>query len=127
VWEGRQVLSDGWIQKAVAPQVSVRHFNLYWADDYGYLWWLNDYVVGGNTYSTYKALGWGGQEIWVVPDEGLVVVFTGANYSTNPPMDHLMTRYVFPSLGGGETSDSSHPPANDYSAQVPSSGLSTRR
>jgi CubicO group peptidase (beta-lactamase class C family) len=100
VWMGQRVVSEEWIQKSLAPAVSVRNFNLYWAEDYGYLWWLNDYTVEGRTYSTYKALGWGGQEIWIVPDEELVVVFTGANYNTNPPTDRLMIRYVFPSLGG---------------------------
>ncbi|MGD2123837.1 MAG: serine hydrolase [Gemmatimonadota bacterium] len=99
VWMGRRVISEEWTQESVAPRVSVRNFNLYWAEDYGYLWWLNDYAVGGNSYSTYKALGWGGQEIWVVPEEEMVVVFTGASYSRNPSTDHIMIRYVFPSLG----------------------------
>jgi len=101
VWMGRRILSEEWIRKSVSPLVSVSHFNLYWAEDYGYLWWLNDYDVGGNTYSTYKALGWGGQEIWVVPEEEMVVVFTGANYTTNPPTDHIMMRYILPALGSG--------------------------
>jgi CubicO group peptidase (beta-lactamase class C family) len=100
VWGETRVLSEEWIQKSVAPSVSVRNFNLYWASDYGYLWWLNDYTVGGHTFSTLKALGWGGQEIWVVPDEEMVVVLTGANYTVNPPTDELMIRFVFRALGG---------------------------
>ena len=82
------------------PAISVRHFGLGWASDYGYLWWMNDYRVGGRTYSTYKALGWGGQEIWVVPEAELVVVFTGANYTVDPPCDRLMTLYVLRALQG---------------------------
>ena len=97
-WGEGRVLPEEWVDKSVAPLVSVRNFNLYWASDYGYLWWLNDYAVGGHTYSTFKALGWGGQEIWVVPDEEMVVVFTGANYTVNPPTDELMVRYVLPAL-----------------------------
>jgi CubicO group peptidase (beta-lactamase class C family) len=100
VWGERRVLSEEWVERSVAPLVSVRNFQLGWADDYGYLWWLRDYSVAGKTYSTFKALGWGGQEIWVVPQEDLVVVFTGANYTVNPPCDYLMARYVFPALEG---------------------------
>lgn len=99
VWKDERILSQAWARKSVQPLVSVRHFNLSWAADYGYLWWLNDYAVGGHTYSTFKALGWGGQEIWVVPGSDLVVVFTGANYTVNPPCDELMIRFVFRALG----------------------------
>jgi len=95
-----RVISENWVERSVAPLVSVRSFHLGWAADYGYLWWLNDYRVGANTFSTFKALGWGGLEIWVVPQEDLVVVFTGANYTENPPCDHLMTRFVFRALEG---------------------------
>jgi CubicO group peptidase (beta-lactamase class C family) len=86
------------VQKFVERRVSVRRFNLGWAVDYGYLWWMNDYAAAGKVFSAFKALGWGGQEIWVVPGSRLVVVFTGANYTVDPPCDELMVRYVFPSL-----------------------------
>ena len=98
VWQGERILSREWVERSVERLVSVRQFHLGWAVDYGYLWWMNDYNTAGKTYSTFKALGWGGQEIWVVPDSRLVVVFTGANYTVAPPCDELMIRYVFPSL-----------------------------
>ena len=98
IWQGERILSPDWVQKSVERWVSVRAFNLGWAVDYGYLWWMNDYAAAGTVFSTFKALGWGGQEIWVVPDSHLVVVFTGANYTVTPPCDELMVRYVFPSL-----------------------------
>jgi CubicO group peptidase (beta-lactamase class C family) len=98
IWQGERILSPDWVQKSVERRVSVRAFNLGWAVDYGYLWWMNDYAAAGTVFSTFKALGWGGQEIWVVPDSHLVVVFTGANYTVTPPCDELMVRYVFPSL-----------------------------
>lgn len=100
MWGEDRVLSEQWVERSLAPLISVRDFHLGWAEDYGYLWWLNETSVGGTTYATFKALGWGGQEIWVVPQEDLVVAFTGANYSTNPPCDHLMARFVFPALEG---------------------------
>jgi CubicO group peptidase (beta-lactamase class C family) len=109
VWRGDRILSPEWVQKSVERRVSVRGFNLGWAVDYGYLWWMNDYAAAGRVFSTFKALGWGGQEIWVVPASRLVVVFTGANYTVNPPCDELMVRYVFPSLPPQSTSQSSDP------------------
>lgn len=36
--------------------------------------------------STNWALGWGGQEMILFPEQNAVVVFTGANYTTAPPM-----------------------------------------
>ena len=53
-----------------------------------------------NTHSVYKALGWGGQVTWVVPDSDPVVVFTGSNCTENPPCDELMARYILPALEG---------------------------
>ena len=92
--------ADSKIEKSIAPQISVRNFHLGWAEDYGYLWWLQEYTVGDTTYPTFKALGWGGQEIWVLPESDMVVVFTGANYTVNPPCDELMVSYVLPAVGG---------------------------
>jgi len=97
-WHGERILSQEWVERSTTPTVSVRSFGLPWASNYGYLWWMQDYPVQEHTYSTYKALGWGGQEIWVLPEVDMVVVFTGANYSTNPPTDWLMRSYIFPSL-----------------------------
>jgi CubicO group peptidase (beta-lactamase class C family) len=102
VWQGQRILSQAWIDKSVAPHISVRNFHLGWAEDYGYLWWLREYAVGGDTYPAFKALGWGGQEIWVLPESDMVVVFTGANYTRTPPCDELMTSFVLPAMGGAE-------------------------
>jgi len=98
VWQGQRIVSEAWVQKSVAPTVSLFNWHLYWADDYGYLWWMKDYYHNGNTYSSFKALGWGGQEIMVFPDSEMVVVFTGANYMQNPPCDELLMRFIFYAL-----------------------------
>jgi CubicO group peptidase (beta-lactamase class C family) len=100
LWQGERILSEEWIQRSVIPWVSVRDWNLGWAEDYGYLWWIRTYRVGGSDYRSFKALGWGGQEIWVLPDPEMVVVFTGANYNGIPPCDELMVQYILPALEG---------------------------
>ncbi len=97
-WEGRQIVSQEWVQKSIQPQISLSNWNLSWADDYGYLWWLKDYHVNNAVYSSYKALGWGGQEIMIFPDHDMVVVFTGANYMQNPPCDDILMRFILPAV-----------------------------
>ncbi|MFH1763028.1 MAG: serine hydrolase [Gemmatimonadota bacterium] len=99
-WQGRRILSEEWVQKSVAPTVSLLPWHLSWADDYGYLWWMKDYYVRGRTYTAFKAMGWGGQEIVVFPEQDMVVVFTGANYSQDPPCDEMLMRFILPALEG---------------------------
>ena len=69
-WDGRQVVSASWVEKATKVQV---------ADTgsaeglgYGYLWWLLPKVEG------FAALGLDGQAIIVVPKKDLVVVVTAS-------------------------------------------------
>jgi CubicO group peptidase (beta-lactamase class C family) len=99
-WYGQRLVSEAWVTRSVAPSVSLADWHLSWADDYGYLWWRKAYQVGGRTYSTFKAIGWGGQEITVFPDQDLVVVFTGANYTRESPCDEFLMRFILPALGG---------------------------
>jgi CubicO group peptidase (beta-lactamase class C family) len=95
-WRGTQVISREWVEKStqyhINPMVS-------WADGYGYLWWLRNLRVNNRTVSSFKAVGWGGQEIFVLKDLLMVVVFTGANYTSAVPCDEIMQRYVLPAAG----------------------------
>ena len=99
VWDGERILSEEWVKKSWAPLISVRDLHLGFAEDFGYLWWLREYTVAGETFSAFKAVGWGGQEVWVIPDEDLVVAFTGANCFGHPPCEELMTGFILPALG----------------------------
>jgi len=95
MWNGTRIISEEWVnnsfQNHITPPVN-------WAYDYGYLWWLRRYYAGGRTYNSFNAEGWGGQQIIIIPAENMVVVFTGANYVTNPPNDEIMSRYILPAL-----------------------------
>ena len=95
MWNGTRIISSEWISKSVQNHISP---GVSWADGYGYLWWLRNYHSGGITYSSYRAEGWGGQMIIVIPDEKMVVVFTGANYVSDSPCDEIMRDYILPSL-----------------------------
>jgi CubicO group peptidase (beta-lactamase class C family) len=95
-WNGTQIVSKEWVtlstQYHISPMVS-------WADGYGYLWWLRNLRVNNRTISSFKAIGWGGQEIFVFKDLAMVVVFTGANYVSDVPCDEIMQRYILPAAG----------------------------
>ncbi|MGB5288158.1 MAG: serine hydrolase [Ignavibacteriaceae bacterium] len=95
VWKGTRIISEEWVnvsvQNHIIPPVN-------WAYGYGYLWWLKRYYTGSRYCYSFNAEGWGGQQIIVIPSENMVVVFTGANYVSNPPNDELMSNYILPAL-----------------------------
>ncbi len=90
-WNNRQLVPKEWIKTATS-----KHIEGYWgetrADDYGYLWWINPF--GG-----FRADGYGGQYIFVVPEQDLVAVFTaGVNYSEEMQPMNCMSNYIMPSI-----------------------------
>jgi CubicO group peptidase (beta-lactamase class C family) len=95
MWNGIRIISEEWVdnsfQNHITPTVN-------WAHGYGYLWWLRSYYTGSRTYHSFNAEGWGGQQIIIIPSENMVVVFTGANYVSNPPNDEIMNSYILPAL-----------------------------
>jgi CubicO group peptidase (beta-lactamase class C family) len=94
-WNGEPVLSKTWVEQSnqyhVDPGVS-------WADGYGYLWWLRNFDINGRIFRSFKAIGWGGQEIFVFKELNMVVVFTGANYVTEVPCDEIMRQVILPAI-----------------------------
>ena len=92
---GERIISEEWINKSIQNQITPP---VNWAYGYGYLWWLKRYSVGISSYYAFNAEGWGGQQIIVIPSENMVVVFTGANYVSNPPNDDIMSGYILPAI-----------------------------
>jgi CubicO group peptidase (beta-lactamase class C family) len=94
-WNGNRIISKEWVQQSTQYHINPA---VTWADGYGYLWWLRNFQVNDKTCHSFKAMGWGGQEIFVFKELNLVVVFTGANYVSDPPCDDIMKRYILPSI-----------------------------
>ena len=65
-WEGRQVVSREWVAEATKQQVEVDSSG----EGYGYQWWTGE--LDGDR--SYRAVGYGGELIVVVPTRELVVV-----------------------------------------------------
>ena len=86
-----------WIDEAIQQRVDLP--DLGWADGYGYHWWFQSFRVNGATLDSFRAEGWVGQLIIMVPDLNMVVVFTGANYvnSPNPDLRTMMESHILQS------------------------------
>ena len=69
-WNGKQLISQDWIEKATASSPS--------KVNYGYMWWLNKKGTSrfweGVPENIFYAAGFGGNFIVIVPDEELVIV-----------------------------------------------------
>lgn len=67
-WKGQQLISEEWIGMATEPSPA--------NESYGYLWWLNkgERAVEGVPPSAFQASGFGGNYIYVDPENDLVVV-----------------------------------------------------
>lgn len=84
VWDDVRLLPEGWVQASVERSVTDTGWD---GIGYGYQWWLIPWEHDPARYA-YAALGYGGQRLLVVPQHGLVAVFTGWNiYGDTPALD----------------------------------------
>lgn len=68
-WGDKQIVSSEWVKRATAPSRTKA--------DYGYLWWLNTDKKqwASAPASSYAALGYGSNAIWINPENDLVIVW----------------------------------------------------
>lgn len=86
IWEGKQIISKNWVNSSIYDHITVSNSN-----DYGYQWWIS------KIYDSYRASGFGGQEILVFPEDDIVVVFTGWDLYTGLRWD-LLDSFILPSI-----------------------------
>jgi CubicO group peptidase (beta-lactamase class C family) len=102
VWEGKQIISEQWVDKSAAFYPGNNWMND-WDDHYGmrgysYSWWTHHFVKSGKRINMYYAGGWGGQFIMVIPELNTVVVFTGGNYTSFRPAFEILKQYILPAF-----------------------------
>jgi CubicO group peptidase (beta-lactamase class C family) len=94
-WQGRQIVSAGWIAQSTTKQIAAED-----QIDYGFQWWLGHSQVGGRDLRWSAGVGWGGQRLFLVPDRDLLVVVTAGLYDQPDEQDALgrtvLERYVLP-------------------------------
>ena len=78
-WNGKQVVSEQWVEESTKPQALTpkdppRDF------DYGYLWWQKEMPCRNGKVRVFYAAGRGGQYLYIVPELDLVCVLNGGNY-----------------------------------------------
>jgi CubicO group peptidase (beta-lactamase class C family) len=83
-WENRQVVPREWVAESTKGYSSAGP-----GVDYGYLWWVAHGWLLGNKINgpAYRADGYGGQFIIVIPDEKLVIVHV-SNYDKSKMDSH---------------------------------------
>ena len=66
--------------------------------DYGYLWWNKYLEVDGTRYYTFGPQGNGGQKIYLLKEQNMVIVITGGNYNSQSPSDELIKKCILPAF-----------------------------
>jgi len=83
-WNGTQVVSSEWVNVSTPPRYDTGSWYTY-----GYTWWS----VPGSTF--YEATGHYEQKIYILPEQDMVVVFTGDVQDEDwHPTDFYVTNYV---------------------------------
>jgi len=70
MWEGKQIVSKEWVKQSLEPHIDAGE-----GYKYGYKWWL--YCRPDTKSYVWICRGFGGQRLIVLPEEQLLVVFTG--------------------------------------------------
>jgi CubicO group peptidase (beta-lactamase class C family) len=97
-WDGKQLISEKWIEESTRKQIDTPH-GLAGRYGYGYQWWQNKF--GG-----YSARGFGGQYLFVVPEHNMVVVFTSSLIPQNFYIpEELVEKYIIPSIKSPKSLD----------------------
>lgn len=77
-WNGRQIISEEWVEASTSPVVpDVAPNNDRQDSGYGYQWWVPDQEDGRAT--VFAGNGYGGQFVLIVPELDIVAVFNGWN------------------------------------------------
>lgn len=101
-FSGKQIISEQWIEKCNTQYSNNKNIDILGhasgSHGYSYSWWLKSYKKSGEEINMYHAVGWGGQEIIILPELNTVVVFTGGNYISNVKVVEILDKYILPAI-----------------------------
>jgi CubicO group peptidase (beta-lactamase class C family) len=98
-WQGKMIVSPTWIKEISKKQFDISKEDPF-ADSYGYFWFATTKEVNGKKYDCIYASGNGGNLLFVVPSENLVVSLTSSAYGQGygHRRSHNIFDYVLKSL-----------------------------
>jgi len=100
-WQGKRILPAGWVEESFGKYGALEPLDRN-GNQYGYLWWHENYEIGGRTIASVEARGNGGQYIFVVPELELTAVITAGNYRGGLEMtrqsQRIFAQYVLPAF-----------------------------
>ncbi len=86
-WDGQQIIPETWVRESTSAKVNVSP-----GIDYGYQWWVHQDGI-------YNALGWGGQQIIVIPGQYMVVIINaGLRDAAWNSYNDLLNGFILPSV-----------------------------
>jgi CubicO group peptidase (beta-lactamase class C family) len=85
VWNGIRVISEEWVTESTTMAIPLVG-NYMTLHGYGYNWWLGRFQFRGTPVEYFRAAGWGGQDVFVIPDLEIVIVFTAGGYYDPRPL-----------------------------------------
>jgi CubicO group peptidase (beta-lactamase class C family) len=89
-WHGKKVVSSTWINQMLTKQLSIDDGV---ANGYGYFWWHTTKNFNNRKYDCVYASGNGGNLLFIVPSENLVVSLTSSAYGQG--YGHRRSRNIF--------------------------------
>jgi CubicO group peptidase (beta-lactamase class C family) len=99
-WNNRQVVPKEWVNETLSHQLPITgRENEY----YGYLFWNKTFHSDGKAYEAYYCSGNGGNKIYILKDQPLVVVITATAYGqsyAHAQVERMMEEYILPAVLG---------------------------
>lgn len=96
-WEDEQIIPAEWVQTSTATHLEAGE-----TTDYGYQWWRfredSHWLEALPSKNVFFAWGFGGNFIWVAPEENAVIVSTGENFAESTQIFEALETAVFPWL-----------------------------
>ena len=100
VWNGERMITADWVEKSSEIYNNNKQIKIPIEDSgkngYGYTWWISE--VGRDHDLMYRANGWGGQVIMVIPGKNMVVVFTSGNWAGKSSLFKILEKFILPSV-----------------------------
>jgi CubicO group peptidase (beta-lactamase class C family) len=96
VWDGNQVIPQNWVVQSMQNYITLPGpFT-----GYGFLWWKQAFTRNNNPVNAFFASGNGGQEIFVLPSEQMVIIFTQGNQDTGIGLQdmNMIQDYILPAI-----------------------------